>query len=227
MWLLTLYRSTIGKKVIMAVTGLILVLFVIGHMAGNLQVFIGSAKMNAYAAFLKSTGELLWLVRLVLLAALVLHVLMAWQLTRIKQVARPVDYASRQPQVSTVASRTMRWGGVLLLVFIVFHILHFTTGTVFPRASRPDALYPAFNPVDVYGNVVSAFRVPWVVAFYVVAMLFLMLHLFHGAWSSVRTLGLVKPSQHPLRRRAATIIALIVWLGFTAVPVAVFLGMVR
>ncbi len=227
MWLLTLYRSTIGKKVIMAVTGLVLVLFVIGHMAGNLQVFIGSAKMNAYAAFLKSTGELLWLVRLGLLVAVLLHILMAWQLTRIKNAARPVDYVLRQPQVSTLASRTMRWGGVLLLTFIVFHILHFTTGAVFPMASRPDVTYPAFSHTDVYGNVVSAFRVPWVVAFYVVSMLFLMLHLFHGAWSSVRTLGLVKPSSHPLRRRAATVVAVAVWLGFTAVPVAIFLGVVR
>jgi succinate dehydrogenase / fumarate reductase cytochrome b subunit len=227
MWLLTLYRSTIGKKVIMAVTGLVLVLFVIGHMAGNLQVFIGSAKMNAYAAFLKSTGELLWLVRLGLLVAVLLHILMAWQLTRIRNAARPVDYVLRQPQVSTLASRTMRWGGVLLLTFIVFHILHFTTGAVFPMASRPDVTYPAFSHTDVYGNVVSAFRVPWVVAFYVVSMLFLMLHLFHGAWSSVRTLGLVKPSSHPLRRRAATVVAVAVWLGFTAVPVAIFLGVVR
>ena len=227
MWLLTLYRSTIGKKVIMAVTGLMLVAFVLGHMAGNLQVFIGPAKMNGYAAFLKGTGELLWLVRLGLLAAVLLHILMAWQLTRIKQAARPVDYQTRAPQVSTVASRTMRWGGVLLLVFIVFHILHFTTGTVFPMASRPDAMYPAFNPTDVYGNVISAFHVPWVVAFYVVAMLFLMLHLFHGAWSSVRTLGLAKASHHPLQRRVATAIALIVWLGFTAVPVAAFLGVIR
>jgi succinate dehydrogenase / fumarate reductase cytochrome b subunit len=227
MWLLTLYRSTIGKKVIMAVTGLVLVLFVIGHMAGNLQVFIGPAKMNTYAAFLQGLGELLWLVRIALVVALVLHVLMAWQLTRIKQAARPVGYATRSPQVSTLASRTMRWGGVLLLAFIVFHILHFTTGSLFPRASRPDAAYPAFSHIDVYGNVISAFRVPWVVAFYVVSMLFLMLHLFHGAWASVRTLGLVKPSDNPLRRRTATVIALVVWLGFTAVPVAVFLGMVR
>ena len=227
MWLLTLYRSTIGKKVIMAVTGLLLVLFVIGHMAGNLQVFIGPAKMNAYAAFLKSLGELLWLVRIGLLAAVLLHILMALQLTRIKAAARPVDYATRQPQVSTVASRTMRWGGVLLLVFIVFHILHFTTGTVFPMASRPDVVHPAYSHTDVYGNVISAFHVPWVVAFYVVSMLFLMLHLFHGAWSSVRTLGLVKPSPTPLRRRAATAIAIIVWLGFTAVPVAVLLGAIR
>jgi succinate dehydrogenase / fumarate reductase cytochrome b subunit len=227
MWALTLYRSTIGKKVIMAVTGLILVGFVIVHMLGNLQVFIGPAKMNAYAAFLQGLGELLWVARLILLAAVVLHVTAAWQLTRIKRAARPVGYTKREPQVSTVASRTMRWGGVLLLVFIVFHILHFTTGTVFPVASRPDAMYPAFSHADVYGNVISAFRTPWVVSFYVVAMLFLMLHLFHGAWSSMRTLGLSKPSRHPLHRRVATVIALVVWLGFTAVPVGVFLGVIR
>jgi succinate dehydrogenase / fumarate reductase cytochrome b subunit len=227
MWVLTLYRSTIGKKMIMAVTGLLLVGFVIGHMAGNLQVFIGAAKMNAYASFLKSLGEFLWLARILLFAALVLHVLMAWQLTQIKRKARPVDYTRRDPQVSTVASRTMRWGGVLLLVFIVFHILHFTTGTVFPGASTPDAMYPAWSHTDVYGNIISAFRTPWVVAFYVVAMLFLMLHLFHGAWSSVRTLGLSKPSSHPLHRRVATVIALVVWLGFSVIPVAVLLGVIR
>ena len=227
MWAMRLYRSTIGKKVIMAVTGLVLVLFVIGHMAGNLQQFLGPARMNAYAAFLKSTGELLWLARAGLLAATVLHVVMAWQLTQIKRAARPVAYEERKPQVSTLASRTMRWGGVLLLVFIVFHILHFTTGTVFPVASRPDAQYPGFSHTDVYGNVVSAFRNPWVTLAYVVSMLFLLLHLFHGAWSSVRTLGLSKPSSNPLHRRMSTIVALVVWLGFTAIPVAVFLGVIR
>ena len=227
MWALTLYRSTIGKKMIMAVTGLVLVVFVIGHMAGNLQQFLGPEKMNAYAAFLKSTGELLWIARFGLFAAAVLHVLMAFQLWRIKRAARPTDYAKREPQVSTLGSRTMRWGGVLLLVFIVFHILHFTTGTVFPVASQPDARYPAFSHTDVYGNVVSAFRNPWVVLFYVVAMLFLLLHLFHGAWSSVRTLGLSKPSRNPLHRRVSTAIALVVWLGFTVIPVAVFLGVIR
>jgi succinate dehydrogenase / fumarate reductase cytochrome b subunit len=227
MWLLTLYRSTIGKKAIMAVTGVLLVVFVIGHMAGNLQVFLGAAKINSYAAFLKSSAEVLWLIRLGLLAAVVLHILMAWQLTRIAARARPVGYTERAPQVSTIASRTMRWGGVLLLVFIVLHLLHFTTGTVFPYASRPDAVYPAFSHTDVYGNVISAFNNAWVVAFYVVAMLFLLLHLFHGAWSSVRTLGLSKPSAHPLHRRISTVLAVVVWLGFTAVPVAVFLGWIR
>src|SRR5919107_4676931 len=216
MWALTLYRSTIGKKMIMAVTGLVLVVFVIGHMAGNLQQFLGPERMNAYAAFLKSTGELLWLVRLGLLVATVLHVLMAYQLTMIKRAARPIDYDTRDPQVSTLASRSMRWGGVLLLVFIVFHILHFTTGTVFPFASTPDARYPAFSHTDVYGNVVSAFRNPWVSLFYVVAMLFLLLHLFHGAWSSVRTLGLSKPSRDPLHRRGWGGGGGFVWVGVVA-----------
>ena len=211
----------------MAVTGLMLVVFVILHMAGNLQVFLGPARMNAYAAFLKSTAELLWLVRLGLLGALVLHVTMAWQLTRASRHARPISYARRESQVSTLASRTMRWGGVLLLVFIVFHILHFTTGTLFPVASSPDAMYPVFSEHDVYGNVISAFRNPWVTLFYVVAMFFLLLHLFHGAWSSVRTLGLTKPSPDPMHRRVSTLIAVVVWLGFTAVPVAVLLGVIR
>ena len=227
MWALRLYRSTIGKKVIMAVTGIILVAFVVLHMLGNLQVFIGPEKMNTYSAFLKSLGELLWLARLILLVALILHVTMAYQLAQRSRQARPIGYQRRDPQVSTVASRTMRWGGVLILVFVVFHILHFTTGTVFPWASRPDALYPAFSHTDVYGNVIAAFRSPWVVTFYVVAMLFLLLHLFHGAWSSVRTLGLTKPSPRPLQRRISTALALLVWLGFTAIPVAVFLGVIR
>ncbi len=227
MWALTLYRSTIGKKAIMAVTGLLLVGFVIVHMLGNLQVFIGSDKMNGYAAFLKSTGELLWVARLGLFVALVLHVWMAWQLTQMMRRARPVDYETRRPQVSTVASRTMRWGGVLLLAFIVFHILHFTTGTIFFAASSPDAQYRAFSHTDVYGNIISAFRTPWVVAVYVVSMLFLMLHLFHGAWSSVRTLGLTKPSNHPLERRVATVVAVAVWLGFSVIPVAVLFGVIH
>jgi succinate dehydrogenase / fumarate reductase cytochrome b subunit len=227
MWALRLYRSTIGKKVIMAVTGIILVAFVVLHMLGNLQVFIGPEKMNSYSAFLKSLGELLWLARIILLVALILHVTMAYQLAQRSRLARPLDYERREPQVSTVASRTMRWGGVLILVFVIFHILHFTTGTVFPWASRPDALYPAFSHTDVYGNVIAAFRSPWVVTFYVVTMLFLLLHLFHGAWSSVRTLGLAKPSPRPLQRQVATVIALVVWIGFTAIPVAVFLGVIR
>src|SRR6266498_4278590 len=131
--MLRFYRSTVGKKIVMAVTGLIGIGFVIVHMAGNLQAFIGRDKLNSYSALLHGpAGELLWLVRAVLIVAVVLHVVMAVQLTQRARTARPVAYHQREPQVSTLASRTMRVGGVLLLLFIVLHLLHFTTRQVDP-----------------------------------------------------------------------------------------------
>ena len=226
MWLAQFYRSTIGKKIIMATTGLIGIAFVIGHMAGNLQAFVGRDKLNAYGALLHGPlGELLWLVRSVLIVAVVLHVLMAYQLTMRARAARPVGYQKRDPQVSTWASRTMRWGGVLLLLFIVLHILHFTTGAVDP--ARAYSGVDAAGRRDVYTNLVASFRIWWVSAFYLLAMLFLGLHLYHGAWSSVRTLGYAKPSPNPLHRRIALLIAAIVWLGFTIVPLGVLVGVIR
>jgi succinate dehydrogenase / fumarate reductase cytochrome b subunit len=226
MWLVQFYRSTIGKKIIMAVTGLIGIGFVFAHMAGNLQAFVGPAKLNAYGALLHGPlAELLWLVRIVLIVAVVLHILMAYQLTMRSRAARPVGYKERTPQVSTWASQTMRWGGVLLLVFIVLHILHFTTGQVDPADwhGRLDAA----GRHDVYGNLVASFRIWWVAAFYVLAMIFLGLHLYHGAWSSMRTLGYAKPSPYPLHRRIALVVALIIWLGFTIVPLGVVAGVIR
>lgn len=202
----------------MAVTGLIGIAFLVGHVLGNLLAFRGPEALNAYSAFLKSTGELLWIVRAVLITAVVLHVIAAYQLTMQNRAARPIGYVRREPQVSTLASRTMRWGGVLLLVFIVVHILHFTTGTV-----RPTGL---FTPADVYGNIVGSFRIWWVALFYVVAMIALGAHIYHGAWSSVRTIGFAQPSPDPLHRRVALVLALLLWLGFTAIPVAVFLGII-
>ncbi|MFL5615668.1 MAG: succinate dehydrogenase cytochrome b subunit [Gemmatimonadaceae bacterium] len=226
MWFVQMYRSTIGKKIIMAVTGLIGIGFVVGHMAGNLQVFVGRDKLNAYGALLHGPlGEVLWLVRVVLLVAVVLHVLMAYQLTMRARAARPVGYKERAPQVSTWGSRTMRWGGALLLLFIILHILHFTTGHVDP-ADWHDRL-DTVGRRDVYGNLVASFRIWWVAAFYVLAMLFLGLHLYHGAWSSVRTLGYAKSSPNPLRRRIALLVAAIVWLGFTIVPLGVLAGLIH
>jgi succinate dehydrogenase / fumarate reductase, cytochrome b subunit len=213
-WVKKFWASTVGKKVVMAVTGIGLVVFVLAHMVGNLQMFLGADVMNRYAAFLKSTGELLWVMRTALLAAAVLHIIAALQLTRINRQARPDGYARHEPQVSTLASRTMRVGGVVLAAFIVFHILHFTTGD----------LHPAFSHTGVYGNVILGFRVWWVSAFYIVAMAFLGLHLFHGAWSGLRTLGVAKTSPTPIQRRFALVVAVLTWAGFTAIPVAVMLG---
>jgi succinate dehydrogenase / fumarate reductase cytochrome b subunit len=209
----------VGKKFVMGVTGLIGIGFVILHSIGNLLVFRGPAAINAYSHFLKSTGELLWALRIILLVAVALHVIAAIQLTMQSRAARSVGYTKHLSQVATISSRTMRWGGALLLVFIVFHILHFTTGTI-----RPAGM---FSPDDVYANVVYSFRVWWVALFYVVAMIALGLHLFHGAWSSMRSIGVSPPSPQPLHRRISLAIAVFVWAAFTAIPVAVFSGIVR
>lgn len=211
------WRSTVGKKVVMAATGLIMFAFVIAHVAGNLLVFAGPARINGYSAFLHGTGEVLWGVRVVLLISVVLHIISAYQLTRIEMRARPVDYGMLEPQVSTAAARTIRWGGVLLLVFIVFHLLHMTIGTV----------HPNFVPGDVYSNVVVGFRVWPVTAFYLLAMVALGLHLYHGAWSAFRTLGLVRPSAQPLERRVVAVVAVAIAAGFAAIPLAVVMGLVR
>ena len=217
MFLLEFYRSTIGKKVIMAVTGLLLVGFVIGHMLGHLQVFQSAEKYNAYAHFLQSLGGALWLARLGLLVAAILHIMMAVQLTLRSRAARPVAYAQRTPQVSTWASRTLRIGGVLLAVFIVFHIMHFTTLNVFPE----------YRDMTVYNRMIVAFRKPWLVAFYVVAMIALGMHLYHGAWSSMRTLGLTRASANPLQRKIPLAIAAITTLGFLVVPLAIAAGLIK
>jgi succinate dehydrogenase / fumarate reductase cytochrome b subunit len=223
---LSFYRSTVGTKIIMGVTGLIGIGFVIVHMVGNLQAFVGSDKLNAYGALLHGPlAELTWAVRAVLIVAVVLHVVMALQLSRRAAAARPVGYRRREPQVATLASRTMLVGGILLLIFIVVHILHFTTGQIDPGkwAERTDAA----GRRDVYGNLVASFHIWWVLLFYVVAMIALGLHLFHGAWSSLRTLGYAKASANPLKRRVALVVAVIVWLGFTIVPVGVATGILH
>ena len=210
----------------MAVTGLIWVGFVILHVAGNLQAFIGREKLNAYSALLHGMGaELLLVMRVVLFVALVLHVVMAWQLTRMASEARPVGYKKRDPQVSTLASRTMRWGGLLILAFIVFHLLHFTTRQVDPAgwAHRLDDA----GRYDIYGNVVASFRIWWVSTIYLGAMILLGLHMWHGVWSSGRSLGVAQPSPNPLRRRIAPIVAIGLWLGFSIVPIAVMAGVIR
>lgn len=212
------YRAAIGKKIVMGVTGLIGIGFVIGHMAGNLLVFRGPEAINAYAHFLASTGELLWIVRLVLIASVILHVVAAYQLTMQNRAARPEGYVKREPQVTTWAARTMRFGGALILVFIVLHIMHFTNPGWRPAGG--------FEKADVYTNIVTSFRIWWITLFYVTVMLALGLHLYHGAWSSIRSIGVAQPKERPLHRTVALAIAVIVWLGFTAVPVAVFAGLI-
>jgi succinate dehydrogenase / fumarate reductase cytochrome b subunit len=216
LWLL--WDSSVGKKVIMAVTGLIMVAYLITHVLANLLVFQGPANINAYSAFLHGTGGALWAARAVLLAALVFHVIAAVQLAGRRYEARPVAYAGgREPQVSTWASRSIRWGGALILIFLIYHILHFTVGTA----------HPDFIEGDPYHNVATGFHNPWVVGGYLMAMGLVGLHLYHGVWSSGRSLGVSPPSPNPFRRTVALALAVTIWLGFTIIPIGVYAGVIR
>jgi succinate dehydrogenase / fumarate reductase cytochrome b subunit len=215
---LALWRTSIGKKAVMAVTGVIMVAYLITHVLANLLIFQGPDKINAYSRFLHGTGGALWAARLVLFVSVVLHVVAAVQLTGRRRAARPAGYAAgRRPQVSTLASRTIRWGGGLILVFLVYHILHFTIGTV----------HASFVEGDPYHNVATGFTNPLVVLFYEAAMAAVGLHLYHGIWSSGRTLGVSAPTPRPLRRQLALALGVLVWAGFAVIPLAVYAGMIR
>lgn len=208
------WQSTIGKKVVMAVTGIIGILFVIGHMTGNLLMFKGADAMHHYALLLRTSMPLLYAVRAVLLLSVVLHIVAAYQLTMLSRAARPAGYEQRRPQVTTFAARTLKIGGVIILLFIVYHILHMTLGTV----------HPQFTHLDPYNNLRIGLANPLVAAFYMLAAALLGFHLYHGAWSAIRTLGAARPSTQPLKRRIAVAVALIVTVGFMIIPIATLLG---
>jgi succinate dehydrogenase / fumarate reductase cytochrome b subunit len=212
------YRSTIGKKIVMAVSGVILVGYLLTHVIANLLVFTSADALDAYAEFIKSKPFVLWPARAALLLAALVHIVAAAQLTLRNRAARPVGYQRRSPQASTWASRSMRIGGVILLVFIVLHILHFTTGTLHP--SRPH-----FEPERVTANVIAGFQNIWVVLGYLVAIAALGLHLLHGLWSSSRTLGVSPESVAPQRRPLALAVAGFLWLGFSVIPLAIYFGL--
>jgi len=221
------YRTSIGKKVVVAVTGAVLFLFVVAHMLGNLKAFLGSSsdgvpEVDVYAHFLRTMGEplvpfsvLLWMVRAILLACVVLHVVAAVQLAASNRAARPVPYVRRTFGESSAAARWMLWTGLLLLAFAVVHILHFTTGTI--------NITPILDG-QVYANLYHAFSVWYITVFYAVAMAFLAWHLYHGVWSLFQTLGLDSPDRNRMLRMLATLAAALLFVGFCAVPVSFWLG---
>jgi succinate dehydrogenase / fumarate reductase cytochrome b subunit len=213
------FASSIGKKVVMAVSGVVLFGYVVAHMLGNLQVYLGPAALNHYAESLRQVPALLWTARVTLLVAAIAHVWSAASLTRMNQRARPIGYRERDNRASTYASRTMRWSGVILLLFVVYHLLHLTFG-----ARR---VHPEFVRGDVYHNVVTGFEHPLVSAFYIAAMLALGLHMYHGVWSMMQTVGLSHPRYEPWRKRFAAAITAIVVAGNISFPVAVLSGFVR
>ena len=222
-WILEVYRSAMAKKAVMAVTGIILFGFVLGHMVGNLKLFLGPEKINSYAVGLREFGmpllghgDFLWITRFGLLAAVALHMLAAWQLTVLNNKARPVGYRKLSPQAATYASRTMRFGGVIIILFVVYHLLHLTTGDV----------HTDFEHGNVYHNLVVAFQNPLVAGFYILAVTALGFHLHHGLWSFFQSLGWSGPRLDVFRRQFAIAFAVIVTAGFISVPVAILTGLV-
>jgi succinate dehydrogenase / fumarate reductase cytochrome b subunit len=213
------WQSTNGKKVVMAVTGAVMFLFIIGHVAGNLQIFEGPAKLNAYGHFLHSIGELLWPVRIVLLLCVGLHITATVQLALRNKAARPVGYSRKEAINSSYASRTMYWSGPIVLAFIIFHLLQFTAGYIHPGSQ--------FIEGDVYHNVVAGFQVWWVSVWYILAVSLLGLHLRHGIWSMFQSIGYSHPRHTPLLKKAAFVIALLITLGYISIPIGVLVGFVK
>lgn len=215
------YQSVVGKKVIMAVTGIVLFGFVTGHMIGNLQAFIpqapdGSYALDHYAEKLRALGPGLWIIRLVLLACACLHMLMALQLWLMKREARPLDYVKKASTVSTYASRTMYVSGPLVLLYLVYHLMHFTIGNA----------HPDFQAGHVHRNLVIGFSNPLVSFVYIVANILLATHLYHGVWSMLQTLGIAHPVHTPRLRMLAKLFALAIGTGFCIVPIGVLTGLV-
>lgn len=209
--------TTVARKVIMALTGVVLTGFVLIHMIGNLLLYQGPEALNHYGELLQSKPPLVWTARLVLLACVALHIWAATTLTLANWAARPVGYRKTAYEASTYASRTMRWGGPLLLLFIVYHLLHFTVGSV----------HPDFVRGDVYHNVVVGFQNPLVAFFYALSMVALSMHLFHGVESMLQTMGLSHPKYNGLRKVIGVAYAAVVAVGNLSFPLSVFFGLVR
>ncbi len=217
---LTLASTTIGKKALMAVSGLVLYGFVIAHMLGNLQVFLGPQAINGYAASLKSMAPILWGARGILLASVAVHVWAALSLHTRSHAARPRPYRKHQLVATTPAATSMAFGGAALFVFIVFHLLHFTAPGL-ALGGHPH------SPTDVYANMIHSFSVWWVTAIYLVAQLLLGLHLYHGSWSLLMTLGLSHPRYDRVRNLVPQSIGVGVAGGNALIALSIFAGVVR
>lgn len=214
---MTLFDSSIGKKAIMAATGLIFFGYVVAHMLGNLQIYLGPEMINGYAEKLHAVPPLLLGARLALLLALALHIWAATSLTLTNWKARPVGYRQQRYLSADYASRTMIWSGPLLALFVVYHVAHLTLGSV----------HPDFRAGDVYHNVVIGFQNPWVSGFYIAAMLALGLHMYHGLWSMLQSVGVNHPGYNVLRRVFAVGFTVLVVGGDISIPVAVLSGILK
>ncbi len=218
------YQSSIGKKITVALTGVILILFVIGHLLGNLEIYLGQDHTNGYAEFLHTTGPLLWIVRIVLIAAVVAHIVATIQLSVENRRAKPRKYARKVSQASTIASRTMIYSGLLVLCFVIYHLLHFTFETTNPEFRT---LTDAQGRHDVYHMVILGFRQPIISSFYVVSVFLLAGHLSHGFASVTQTLGINNRKLSGLISNGGRVLAWLIFAGYASIPITVLLGVLK
>ncbi len=230
-------RSNIGLKFLMAITGVVMIGYLIGHVTGNMLIFRGPEAINAYSEFLHHAKGLLWGTRVILLISVVVHVWATLKFLKLRSEARPVAYASKGAHGTTWAARTMFWSGPVIALFIVYHILHLTTGTVHPTFANNVKVEVKEDPathekvethkVNVYANLVEGFQRPLASGIYIIAMLAIALHLSHGVWSMLQTVGVNRPNWECALRSLAVLTGVALCAGFTAVPVAVLLGLVK
>jgi succinate dehydrogenase / fumarate reductase cytochrome b subunit len=212
-----LYGSTLGKKILMAATGAFLCVFVLGHMTGNMLLYVGPEALNAYGHKLQNSGVFLWVFRLVMLVVVAVHVVASVQLWLRNRSSRPVKYRVFRPPAVDYAARTMVWSGPIILLFILYHLAHFTVGTA----------HHDFVRGDVYHNVVSSFQIPWVAGIYIVANVLLAIHLYHGVWSAIQTAGWDHPRFGRFRRWLAVGFAVVIGVGNVSLPLSVLTGLVQ
>jgi succinate dehydrogenase / fumarate reductase cytochrome b subunit len=222
------YEAPIGKKAVMAVTGLVLFGYVVAHLLGNLQIYSSNPEqINMYAAMLHNPNlaGALWAARMVLLLCVVLHITAATQLVMQNRAARPVSYYKKADVPTSYAARTMIWSGIIVAAFVVFHVLHLTVGAI-PGLPAEDV---GGNPItpDARANVIHGFQNPAVAGFYILAMILLNMHLYHGIWSLFQSLGVSHPRYTPGLKRGAAIIAILLAIGYISIPVAVLTGLVQ
>jgi len=218
------YQSSIGKKIIVAVTGLLLIVYVLGHLVGNLQIYLSPGRLNTYAQFLHALGPLLWLIRIGLLAVFIVHIVATVQLTLENRRAKPQKYAVPGFQRSTTASRTMIISGLIVLCFVIYHLLHFTFEATNPEFHE---LRDSAGRHDVYRMVVLGFQQPLISIFYALGLFLLTLHLSHGFASVTQTLGINNRKLEGFISTGGQILAWLVFAGYVSIPLSIMLGIVR
>jgi succinate dehydrogenase / fumarate reductase cytochrome b subunit len=222
--LFAFYQSSIGKKYIVAVTALLLILYVLGHLLGNLQIYMGQDRINAYAKFLHDLGPILWVVRVILIAAFVTHIVATIQLAQANRLAKPQKYAVAGYQRSTMASRTMIVSGLIVLCFVIYHLLQFTLQVTDPKSRE---VHDSIGRHDVYRMLILGFRHPLVSLFYVVGLFLLTYHLSHGFASVVQTLGINNRKIANFVSFDGQTLAWVVFAGYVSIPVTILLGFIR